>query len=331
MAIHSKISASKLERIALCPASFRMEEGIEDTVNPMALRGTLIHKLAEDLILNQFDSTYDYQCDDEMQIIAKEYAHFVLNYLPVATEINVEEDLQPYLSKIHPDLGGYADTIILAGTDLHVFDLKTGYVKVSPKNNKQLMAYALGAWIKYQDKEIKRIFLHIYQPMNTSMPHEVTIADIRRFEFKIAAIANEANNPKAQMNASSKACKYCKAKLICPELKERANMNAKTDFDTTTLSMSELLDMAELCTIFSDAVKDRAKDLLNNGASIQGWTLKEGRKMQKWTEEAPNFFKIYAQAWDLKSVAAIKKLKIDVPENLIIETKSAPSLVRIEE
>jgi len=194
-----------------------------------------------------------------------------------------------------------------------------------------LMAYALGAWIKYKDKDIKRIFLHIYQPMNSSMPHEVSIKQISDFQLKIAAIANEANNPFAEFNPTAKACRYCKAKLICPELKEKALMNAKTDFDTTTLNMTQLLDMAELCTIFADAVKDQAKDLLNNGASIEGWTLKEGRKMQKWSEEAPNFFKIYAQAWDLKSVAAIKKLKIDVPENLVIETKAAPSLVRIEE
>ena len=131
------------------------------------------------------------------------------------------------------------------------------------------------------------------------------------------------------MNASATACKYCKAKLICPELKEKATMSAKIDFDTTTLNMSELLEMAELCSIFSDAVKDRAKELLNNGASIEGWTLKEGRKMQKWSEDAPQFFKIYPQAWDIKSIAAIKKLKIDIPEHLIIETRSAPSLTRI--
>lgn len=328
---HSKISASKLERIYLCPASYRMEDGIPDSYSPMAYRGTLIHKLAEDLILNQFDPSYDYECDSEMDLIAKEYAHFVLNYLPIATELSVEENLRPYLSQVHTDLGGYADTIILAGSDLHVFDLKTGFVKVSPKNNKQLMAYALGAWIKYKDKDIKRIFLHIYQPMNSSMPHEVSIKQISDFQLKIAAIANEANNPFAEFNPTAKACRYCKAKLICPELKEKALMNAKTDFDTTTLNMTQLLDMAELCTIFADAVKDQAKDLLNNGASIEGWTLKEGRKMQKWSEEAPNFFKIYAQAWDLKSVAAIKKLKIDIPENLIIETKATPSLVRIEE
>ena len=327
---HSRISASKLERIALCPASYRMEDGIEEKQNPMARRGTLIHKLSEDLILGQYSKDYDYECDEEMQEIAKGYAQFILNNMITTDELLVEVDLKPYLSTIHPDLGGFADTIILSGTDLHVYDLKTGFLKVNPRGNMQLLTYALGAWIKFSHKEINRVFLHIYQPMHLTQPHEVNIDEIRNFEIKIADIANEANNPFAEMNPSAKACRYCKAKLTCPALKERAIMNAKTDFDTTTLAMSELLDMAELCTIFADAVKDRSKDLLENGGSIEGWTLKEGRKMQKWSDEAKDHFKIYVQAWDLKSVAAIKKLKIDVPENLIIETRAAPSLVRIE-
>jgi hypothetical protein len=326
---HSRISASKLERIALCPASYRLEDGLEEKTNHLARRGTLIHKLSEDLILNQYNKDYDYECDDEMKEIAQGYADFILNYMPIVDELAVEEDLQPYLSTIHKDLGGYSDTIILAGTDLHVFDLKTGFIKVSPKGNKQLMAYALGAWIKYADRDIKRIFLHIYQPMHQSNPHEISIQEISNFQLKIASIANEANNPFAEMNPNAKACRYCKAKLTCPALKERVLMNAKTDFETTTLPMHELLDMAELCSLFADAVKERAKDLLENGASIEGWTLKEGRKMQKWSEEANDFFKIYVQAWDLKSVAAIKKLKINVPENLIIETRASPSLTRI--
>ena len=70
---------------------------------------------------------------------------------------------------------------------------------------------------------------------------------------------------------------------------------------------------------------------LNEGTKYPIFKSIDGGKMQKWSEEAPNFFKIYAQAWDLKSIAAIKKLKIDIPENLVIETKAAPSLVRIEE
>jgi hypothetical protein len=326
---HSRISASKLERIALCPASYRLEDGIEEKTNPMARRGTLIHKLSEDLILNQYNKDFDYECDEEMQEIAKGYADFILSYQPIMDELSVEEDLQPYLSTIHKDLGGYSDAIILAGADLHIFDLKTGFIKVNPKDNKQLMAYALGAWLKYKDAKIERIFLHIYQPMNKSNPHEISVQDIKDFQLKIADIANEANNPFAEMNPDPKACKYCKAKLTCPALKEKANMNAKTDFETTTIPMNELLEMAELCAIFSDAVKNEAKKLLENGASIEGWTLKEGKKMQKWSEDASDYFKKYAQAWDLKSVAAIKKLKIDVPENMVIETRASPSLTRI--
>lgn len=326
---HSRISASKLDRISLCPASYRMEDGIEEQTSTMARRGTLIHKLAEDLILKQINKEYDYECDEEMQGIAKGYAQFIQNNSVIADEVLVEVDLKPYLSTIHPDLGGFADTIILAATDLHVFDLKTGFVKVNPKNNLQLMAYALGAWLKYQGTDIKRIFLHIYQPMNTSQPHEVSVQEISDFQLKIAAIANEANNPFAEMNPSPKACKHCKAKLICPDLREKANMNAQIEFKNTSIPMNELLEMAELCGIFADSVKEEAKKLINKGESIEGWTLKEGSKMQKWSEEAQDYFKIYAQAWDLKSVAQMKKLKIDVPENLIIESRKAPSLTRI--
>lgn len=327
---HAKLSASKLERVMLCPASLRLESEIPDTTNEFAERGTKIHNLAEKLIETQMRYSGEHDCDEEMQQVAVEYAEFVL-LLADQSPTYVEMDLQPYLSTVHPDLGGHADTIIIKGKELHVIDLKTGRIKVSPNNNKQLLMYGLGAYRAFEHLEIDKVVLHIYQPFNPTKPFEVTIDELRNFKELLMDIAHQANDPFAPTIAGTKQCRYCKAKAICPTLKDKAIMNAQTDFQTTNKSLSELLGMAELCLMWGEAIKENAKALVLNGGSIEGYTLKEGRKMLKWSDEAKDNFMGNPEAWELKSVAAIKKLKLDIPEGLIVEARSAPTLVKIEE
>lgn len=327
---HAKLSASKLERVMLCPGSLNLEADIPDTTNDAADRGNKIHFLGEKLIEHNMRYSGDHECDDEMVQIAINYAEFVRN-LAEDYSIFVEMDLQPYLSTLHPDLGGHADAIIVKGKELHVIDLKTGNIKVPAKNNKQLLMYGLGAYRAFEHLNIEKIVLHIYQPFNPTTPFEVTPKELMDFKELLMDIVHQATDPFAPTIAGTKQCRYCKAKTVCPSIKEKAIMNAQTDFQTTNKPLSELLGMAELCTMWADAIKEEAKALVMNGGSIEGYTLKEGRKMQKWNEKAKIHFHNIPEAWDLKSVAAIKKLKLEVPSDLIIETRSAPSLVKIED
>jgi CRISPR/Cas system-associated exonuclease Cas4 (RecB family) len=329
MTTHAPISASKLERIILCPGSYLLEKDLPNPTNAAAQRGTDIHELA-DMMWNEMAIDYN-EFDTEMVQIAIDYVTYLKKASAAARFIFLELDLTPHLSRIHPDLGGTADAVFVIDNALHVVDLKTGRIKVDPNNNKQLMMYALGALMMCIKKDIRvtHIYLHIFQPHNNCPPYYVSFDDMEKFEEELIIIAKMANEPTAPKIAGAKQCKYCRAKAICPSIKDAAVKAAQIDFEKTTKPMHELLDKAELCKVWADAVQDAAKQYLGNGGEIQGWSLQAGRKMTKWNPEFKHDWP--AEAYELKTPAAVKKLKIEIPDGAIIETHSAPSLTRIKE
>ena len=329
MTTHAPISASKLERIILCPGSYLLEKDLPNPTNAAAQRGTSIHELA-DLMWNEMAIDYN-EFDAEMVQIAIDYVTYLKKASSAATFIFLELNLTPHLSRIHPDLGGTADAVFVIDKALHVVDLKTGRIKVSPENNKQLMMYALGALMMCIKKDIRvtHIFLHIFQPHNNCQPYYVSFDDMEMFEQELVTIAKVANEPTAPKIAGAKQCKYCRAKDICPTIKNAAIKAAKEDFMKDDVKWDDLLEKAELCKVWSESIQTTAKKLLENGAEINGWSLQAGRKMTKWN---PDFIwpNVPKEALTLKTPAEVKKLKITIPDGAIIETHAAASLTRIK-
>jgi hypothetical protein len=235
------------------------------------------------------------------------------------------------LSTIHPNFGGTADAVIVGEDTLTVIDLKTGRVPVSATNNLQLKTYALGAFMESgKMASIKKIELIIFQgPLGISYS-EITPADLLAWGDEMAVIAYEANDPFAQAIPGNKQCKYCKAKQSCPALKEKANEVAKNEFAVDASNVSSDLDLAELVISWAEAVQLAAKEKLIQGGTIDGWELKPGRKSIKWNNQvaAEAHFAGNHLYFEIKSPAAIKKLKLDIPEDLLKTDISAPSLTR---
>jgi hypothetical protein len=142
--------------------------------------------------------------------------------------------------------------------------------------------------------------------------------------------ARLALSPDAPTNPSPDACKYCKAKPICPSMRQKVQDNARKDFAPDTTITPEMIDLAKLAETWADAVLTAAKQQLTNGATISGWNLKPGRKTRFWKSEelAAAALKDHPQAFSLKSPAAIADLKIEVSEELIGVVQSAPSLAK---
>jgi hypothetical protein len=82
--------------------------------------------------------------------------------------------------------------------------------------------------------------------------------------------------------------------------------------------------------MWSEAVLESAKRQITEGSTIQGWTLRPGRKTKFWKSDALAFeaLKSYPQAFDLKSPSAIAKLDITISDDLIGEKHAAASLVK---
>lgn len=326
---HARLSASRADRFMSCPGSYRLEEQMpKEEAGEAAAIGTAIHELSEQILKGQLVNPSDHV--DTHYAMAMEYAKFVHNLVKNPRKRMIEVNVDNGLKSLHPALGGTADAVLVDGNHLHVIDLKTGRVLVEAENNKQLMTYALGVMRQFNAPIDITCTMHIYQPKAGHSKWTVKGVDLVNHGHALVHAANLAMTDDAPTNPSPDACKYCKAKTICPSLRQVAQDNARADFAPTTVITPEMLDLATLAADWSDAVIGAAKKHLTDGQAIAGWNLKPGRKTRFWKSEAlaATALANYPSAFALKSPAAIADLKIEVSEDLIGVKLSAPSLAK---
>jgi hypothetical protein len=324
------MSASRMHRIMACPASFQLENQMPpEPPNPAAERGTHIHELAEKMFAGAM--SFDNESDEDLDI-ASAYVSYVEKLRSHARKFHIEMSVTQALKTVHPSLGGTADAVIVKDNTLHVVDLKTGRITVKAEENVQLLTYALGAALKLSAplNEIN-VEMHIWQPSNV---HSWTVPGTRlrqhSIDLKRAAIIAE--QPSAETNPTPEGCKYCKAKPICPAVREKVQESARLDFDLTDTSFvitPEMLDLAEEAVAWGESIQQAAKQQLKDGKQITGWQLKPGNRLKSWKDEkqAAEILKDNANAWALKSVSQVLKLGVDI-DGLVEEKQSQPSLVR---
>ena len=326
MTFHAKISASKVERMIKCPGSLALEEQMPiQPSSEAAQRGTKIHAIAEAFLTGQ-DLDHS-QFDDDMINTAKIYVDYVMMH---GVTPHVEVDLTPDLSNLHPDLGGTADAVLILKDKIKVIDLKSGRIPVIAKGNTQLMTYALGAYLKFKEHNITTFEVAIFQPGIGGSSHEYTAQELLAFSEELLAAIEKAQDPFAGFIAGPAQCKYCKAKVKCPEIKELANKVAAKEFATEDKSMNELLDIAEIVGDWAEQVKAEAKQTLASGQLIDGWQLKPGRKMVKYANQVGSEAYLAGNplAFTIKTPAQLKKLGIELPADHFVESLSEPSLAR---
>ena len=327
---HRLLSASKISRAMQCLGSVMAE--ISMPVEPpgeAAIRGTKIHELGEYLLRG---TPVPEDADTEMLKVAQSYVKaiedFSANIKKRYIELNVTESLQD----IHPQLGGTADFVGTGGNELLVVDLKTGRIEVAPEWNPQLMTYALGAALTLRAPRDINVRLAIYQPDAGGWKQWVTtMDDLLDWRDKLAEVADAALKPNAPRVAGDEQCRYCRARSVCPTLREKAISIAKSEFIRID---AQAIEDAKLCQIFAESVLEKAVAQLQEApASIPGWKLREGRKMVKWLDRAmaEAVLADNKDAWELKSASAVQKLGVNLPEGIVEETRSAPSLVKAKE
>jgi hypothetical protein len=292
--------------------------------------GTAIHELSE-IILSGRAVPAD--TDKDHLSMAQGYADFVNTLVENPRKKLIEVNLDEGLQSLHPALGGTADAILVDGNHLHVIDLKTGRVAVEAEDNKQLLTYALGAMRQLKAPNTIECTMHIYQPRVGHSKWTVSGLRLELHGRRLQSAAELALTSDAPTHPSVDACRYCKAKTICPSMREKVQETARNDFKPDTTVTPEMLDDAALVTAWADAVQAAAKEQLTSGKSIQGWTMRMGRKTKFWKDEAlvQEAFKDMLIAWELKSPSAVLKLGVEVSESLVGEKVAASSLVRSKE
>jgi hypothetical protein len=292
--------------------------------------GTAIHELSE-IILSGKEIPVG--TDPDHLSMAQNYANFVNTLVENPRKKLIEVNLDEGLKSLHPALGGTADAILVDGDHLHVIDLKTGRVAVEADGNKQLLTYALGAMRQFKAPTSITCTMHIFQPRVGHSKWTVSGNYLNLHGRRLLEAAELALTSDAPTRPSPDACRYCKAKTICPSMREKVQETARSDFKPDTTVTPEMLENAALVAAWADAVQSAAKAQITEGKAIQGWAMRAGRKTKFWKDEAlvMEAFKDTPTAWELKSPSAVLKLGVEVSEDLVGEKSAAPSLVKAKE
>jgi hypothetical protein len=338
---HARLSASRMDRVMSCPGSYRLESKMPyEPAGEAAAIGTAIHELSEKILRGEAVNPNDYP-DDHFDM-ANEYAVFVNTLVENPRKRMIEVKVDAGLKTLHESLGGTADAVLVDGDHLHVIDLKTGRVLVDAEDNKQLLTYALGVMRILNAPASIRCTMHIFQPRAGHSKWTVSGTDLISHGHELLAAANLALTDDAPTNPTTSNCRYCKAKPICPSIRQKVQDNARKEFADLVKQVEkgevvavppvtpEMIELAQLAASWSDAVLESAKRQITEGSIIQGWTLRPGRKTKFWKSDALAYeaLKSYPQAFDLKSPSAIAKLDITISEDLIGEKHAAASLVK---
>lgn len=318
---HAKLSPSASSRWMTCPGSVHLEPDIKGGDSSIyAEKGTAMHEVSDLCLTKDVKPTMFIGKTINGHIITHEMAELVQVYVHYIQALNGDKyyEEKVTLAEVINDCWGTADAIVIDGSLMRVIDLKTGGgVRVEAEGNTQLLCYALGAYLKYSSVyDIDMIMMTIVQPpMNSIDSWVIELKELLAFAEELkrsyAAIQNEPN----KFVASDKACKWCRAKAKCPEMKRLANDAAAIDFKDMSLdSIEEWMPKLSLLQAFIDAVEAKAKDTMLGGGQVKGWKVVEGRKSRDWLDKplAELWFKqqgydnIYTKP-ELLSVAQMEK------------------------
>ena len=312
MAAHAVLSASGSKRWISCPASIRLEVAYPaDTgSSPFAKLGTTAHALAEYCLTNSiidvdshFGKTFEgIKVDQEMVEAVQQYVDYVNLEAQDAEEYLIEQRVS--LSSIREDMFGTADAIVITKDGVcNVIDLKYGAgIRVSAFENTQGLYYAAGVMMKYGKRyDIHTYKITIVQPrMDNISEFSLTAGKLNQWienVLKPAVLATE--DPLAPLNPTAGGCIWCKAKPDCHALAEFSFAQAVEGFDTispepkikkpdfiTSKQLSIIYSNLPLMKMFIKTIESKVLLDLQNGKTVEGFTLVEGRSSRCWKDEA---------------------------------------------
>ena len=344
---HYRLGPSGAHRWLECPASLRLSEGVpESGPSFYAEEGTVAHAIGE-RCLRDGDDPIDFgaetfQIEDRLYPVTDEMINAVSVYTDHCfkvfrsdpdAEMLVEHKFM--LPKLHPELGGTSDCgIYLPKTKtLHVVDYKHGKgVPVSPILNKQLMIYALGVMDHFKFTA-GDVILTIVQP-RTQEPHPVksysTSAEslIRWARQDLKPKLQVIDNPTEPVAGDH--CRFCRAKPLCPALRDKALEVAQVEFaetgppldsasfpDPETLTDAELIQAMKFLDLLEPWIKSVGAYMLNKaeqGHQWPGFKLVKKRSNRKWKNEEKAAAKLGGDFMvrKLMSVAKAEKAGADI-------------------
>jgi CRISPR/Cas system-associated exonuclease Cas4 (RecB family) len=269
------MSGSGFAGYAACPGKFQLELTCPpDEGNAYTEMGNRIHEY----LAGEFISL----SDDEQAIADK----CLEQYKEITTTVGLDQPTTTSLEKrlwYGTKWSGAIDRIDFSadGRTALIVDWKTGRNPVGQASgNLQARAYAV--LVAKNCPTITKIFVAIIQPM--AAPYSITEYDeaaLRDADDELALIVTRAEDPNAPRVPSPDACKYCRAKSICPEAQGEVKQLAEVaSSPVPALSNDQIADFLEKSAVveaFIDSLKSEAKKRLQDGQKITGYKLMPGR------------------------------------------------------
>lgn len=232
---HHEFSPSKLEQFSLCSGSYFMQQGIEDTPNEFAQEGTMLHEKVATANLDGLtieQTTVVNRCLEYLQNICKKIE---IKEIKFEEFIEIKDDNNNIVTE------GTCDVIIIDNKNAgHVMDWKFGYNAVNDvSKNPQLASYCLGVMQKYNLIECTG---YVYQPrINNKSSYTFTQSKaILGYIQRIISACKDTDDLK--LSPSTEACRYCRARLLCPAFRRTFQNFACVDKEyLTNVGMLEKL------------------------------------------------------------------------------------------
>ena len=313
---HSNIGPSALHRLLACPGSHQLSQAIPvpsgGRSSPAAAQGTVAHGIVESLLLDDWadapevgtvvtEDGHDITVDRDM-LDGVDFMVNVCRGLMMGAEKHwVEEkfSLDKLWNGTPPEpIFGTVDFAAWhpAINTLHVVDFKYGFLPVSPHNNPQAHAYALGA--VYELGVVPEwVTMTIIQPRGEGQTHKT--AAIHGMDLLLWADdtlkpgVDALYGPSPTLNTGEH-CRFCAAKSQCPALYKKAQDATLTQFpglppapmtlDDKQLAM--VLDQTVVIDMWVKAIQAEATGRLERGDAVEGWELVPKRATRRYTDEA---------------------------------------------
>jgi hypothetical protein len=304
--LHAKLSPSGAHRWMRCPGSIALEAPFPNDSSVYAAEGTLAHLLASE----ELDGTkpaaerigeqhtvdgFDFTVDKVMVAYVEDYVKLVREYAEGGVLL-VEQRVPIGHLTGETDATGTSDAVVVHADEgrLTVIDLKYGMgVRVLADGNEQAMMYALGALESYEQlADFVNICMVIHQPrLNSVSEHWIRVDDLMKFAAKVTEAADTVRSPDAFTAPGEKQCRFCKAKSVCPALKEIVDETVQEeatadDFaDMGDNSLAVAMGRVELIEQWCKSIRAEVERRLTKGLDVPGYKLVEGRKGNRaWSD-----------------------------------------------
>jgi CRISPR/Cas system-associated exonuclease Cas4 (RecB family) len=296
-------SASAIERLALCPGSYQVSLGLPEQESDAAASGTRIHEaLAGRLDVSELTE------DEEttLRLCQESAAPLVVG----ADTVFRDQERLWFRKGVIPIYSGLADVIALFDNAKHavILDYKTGRVPV-PSSTENLQLRALAALVAQNYPDIETVKVGIIQPWVT---RTVTLVEYDREALQFSAqqvreIIEAAMKEDAPLNPSEEACRYCRARSVCPALQkavEKVSSEVKVGVGMDKKAARAAISQADASTlahaysrlglvkILADAIEEEAFERLAvDPGSLPGYTIELDKPRISDAE------KLYERAW----------------------------------